>query len=401
MVIDTMTVEVSTIKFDSIITSLADRILVGQYVDPVFGKVRSLNYSGFLPDSYYIDTEAEYDSIVLFLKYDGYYYSDTTKTNSLKIVRLTNNFDPDENDSFYNTSQVAYDDKALGSLTYYPRPLSTDSLEVKLSDNLGKEFFNNLQNKTITNYAEFTSKFKGISIQPGSEDNGSVIGFSKSSSAFFMRLYYSTSEETERVQSYTDFTLNITDSPNPFFNQISSEDPISYLQELTNSKMSLNSDSSNNQSFIQSGTGYATKIELPYLKSIENVGGQGTLLKAVLKIKPVQGSYNDYLELRDYLNVFLIDSNNDITQQLYDSDESALNAILNTENKEFNDVYFEISLTSYIENILNTERNSNSALLLLPENFSSSVDRFILNGTNNSNYKTILELTYAVYDENN
>ena len=165
--------------------------------------------------------------------------------------------------------------------------------------------------------------------------------------------------------------------------------------------MSLNSDSSNNQSFIQSGTGYATKIELPYLKSIENVGGQGTLLKAVLKIKPVQGSYNDYLELRDYLNVFLIDSNNDITQQLYDSDETALNAILNTENKEFNDVYFEISLTSYIENILNTERNSNSALLLLPENFSSSVDRFILNGTNNSNYKTILELTYAVYDENN
>ena len=122
VLVDTMTVEVSTIKFDSINTSNSDRVLVGKYVDLVFGKVKIINFSGFLPDSYYITTEAEYDSIILFLKYDGYYYNDTTKTNSIQIHRLTENFNPDEDDLFYNTSKVAYDEEIISSLSYTPRP---------------------------------------------------------------------------------------------------------------------------------------------------------------------------------------------------------------------------------------------------------------------------------------
>lgn len=401
VIVDTMTVEVSTIKFDSIITSQADRILIGKYTDPVLGTVQSINYAGFLPNSYYIATEASYDSIVLFLKYDGYYYNDTTQVNTVNVTRLTDNFNPDENDVFYNTSSVAYSDDILGALNYAPRPQSTDSLEIKLADTLGEEFFNQLQNKSITNDVEFLNTFKGLRLAPGTTDKGSVIGFSKNSDSFFMRLYYSTSEETERVQQYTDFSLNISDSPSPFFNQIGSEEPSEYLKALTNGEISLHSVNSNFQSFIQSGTGIATKIALPYLKTINNIGGQGTLLKAVLKIKPVLGSYNDFLVLRDYLSVYLVDGNNEITQQLYATDSSALSAFLNTENQEYNDIYFEINLTNYVESILTTERNTNTAVLLLPENFSSTVDRFILNGQNTSNKNTILELTYAVYDEVN
>ncbi|ADV50748.1 hypothetical protein Celal_3484 [Cellulophaga algicola DSM 14237] len=401
VLIDTLTVNISTIKFDSIITSAAERILIGQYTDPVFGKVRSANYSGFLPNSYYIDTEAEYDSIVLFAKYDTYYYNDTTKTNTIKIKRLSDNFDPDENNVFYNNSTVAYDDIDLGIISYIPRPQSSDSLEIKLTDDLGLEFFNQFQNKIVTDNAEFTNEFKGLALLPDTEDDGSVIGFSKSSSDFYMRLYYSTAGEIERTQSYTDIILNTSDSPNPFFNNISATDPINYLQTLTNGEVSLSSDDSDDESFIQSGTGIATKIELPYLKTVNNVGGQGTLLKAVLKIKPVAGSYSDYLMLREYLSVYLVDKNNDITSQLYNTDASVVSAILNTYNQEYNDVYFEIDLTAYIEGILSTDLNSEESLLLIPENYTATVDRFILNGTLNSSTKTKLELTYAVYDEEN
>ncbi|MBO0593141.1 DUF4270 family protein [Cellulophaga sp. E16_2] len=401
VLIDTLTVNISTIKFDSIITSAAERILIGQYTDPVFGKVRSANYSGFLPNSYYIDTEAEYDSIVLFAKYDTYYYNDTTKTNTIKIKRLSDNFDPDENNVFYNNSTVAYDDIDLGIISYIPRPQSSDSLEIKLTDDLGLEFFNQFQNKIVTDNAEFTNEFKGLALLPDTEDDGSVIGFSKSSSDFYMRLYYSIAGEIERTQSYTDIILNTSDSPNPFFNNISATDPINYLQTLTNGEVSLSSDDSDDESFIQSGTGIATKIELPYLKTVYNVGGQGTLLKAVLKIKPVAGSYSDYLMLREYLSVYLVDKNNDITSQLYNTDASVVSAILNTYNQEYNDVYFEIDLTAYIEGILSTDLNSEESLLLIPENYTATVDRFILNGTLNSSTKTKLELTYAVYDEEN
>ncbi|QXP52766.1 DUF4270 family protein [Cellulophaga sp. HaHa_2_1] len=401
VLIDTLTVNAATVKFDSIITSTSSRALIGQYVDPVFGTVRSGTYVGLLPNSYTIDTEAEFDSIVLFLKYDSYYYSDTTNTNTIHIKRLTENFDPDENNAFYNTSSVAYDDIDLGTLSYTPRPQSSDSLEIKLSDDLGLEFFENLQGKIITNTAEFTNEFKGIALLPGTDDNGSVIGFSKATTDFYMRLYYSTSGETDRDQSYTDIILNTSDTPNPFFNAISATDPLDYLQTLTNGELSLSSDASDNKTFIQSGTGIATKIELPYLKTVNNVGGQGTLLKAVLKITPVIGSYTDFLSLEDYMSVYLIDKNNDITSQLYNTDASTVTAILNTENQEYNDIYYEIDLTTYIESILTTDLNSDQSLLLIPEDFSNTVDRFILNGTLNSSTKTKLELTYAVYDEEN
>ncbi|WP_158977787.1 DUF4270 family protein [Cellulophaga sp. L1A9] len=401
VLIDTLTVNVSTIKFDSIITSSAERILIGQYTDPVFGTVSSGNYSGFLPNSYYIDTEAEYDSIVLFSKYDAYYYNDTINTNTIKIKRLIENFDPDENNVFYNTSTVAYDDVDLGTISYIPRPQSSDSLEIKLADDLGLEFFNGFQNKIVTNDAEFTNEFKGLALLPGTDDDGSVIGFSKTSDDFYIRLYYSTAGEIERTQSYTDIILNTTDSPNPFFNAVSATDPIDYLQTLTNGEVNLSSDDSDDESFIQSGTGIATKIQLPYLKTVNNVGGQGTLLKAVLKIKPVAGSYTDYLMLREYLSVYLVDKNNDITSQLYNTDASSVSAILNTDNEEYNDVYFEIDLTTYIEGILSTDLNSEESLLLIPDDYTATVDRFILNGTLNSSTKTKLELTYAVYDEEN
>ena len=186
VLVDTMTVEVSTIKFDSIVTSQSDRMLIGKYSDPVFGMVKSSNYMGMLPNSYTIASEAVYDSIVLFMKYDQYYYNDTLQTNTIHIKRLTANFSPDENDSFYNTSTVAFDEDDLGLISYTPRPLSTDSLEIKLSDSLGEEFFTNLQNKIVTNTTEFTDKFKGLAFQPDEEDNGAIIGFSSSSSSCYI-----------------------------------------------------------------------------------------------------------------------------------------------------------------------------------------------------------------------
>tara|TARA_R110002050_G_scaffold223338_1_gene359131 strand:+ start:50156 stop:51484 length:1329 start_codon:yes stop_codon:yes gene_type:complete len=399
--VDTMTVEVSTIKFDSIITSQSDRILIGQYSDPVFGMVKSSNYMGMLPNSYTIASEAVYDSIVLFLKYDQYYYNDTLQTNTIHVKRLTANFNPDENDSFYNTSKVTYDEKNLGSITYLPRPLSTDSLGIKLVDNLGLEFFNNLQNKIISNNAEFTAKFKGLSMQPGEDDNGSVIGFSKGSASCYMRLYFSTSEADDRVQTYIDFILNTTDTPNPFFNQISAVEPIDYIKTLTDIEVNLNSLDSGNQSFIQSGIGIATRIQFPHIKTINNLNGQGTLLDAVLKIKPATGSYSDNLPIRNNLAVFLVDKNNAIIEQLYNSSGTGIYATLNRENEEYNDIYYEIPLSSYIEKLLLAERDTHEALILFPTDYTTTVDRFILNGSHNTNYKTTLELTYAIYDENN
>ena len=393
ILIDTITVATSTIKFDSLITSQASRVLVGKYIDPEFGTVRCASYFELLPATYTIDSEAEFDSIAMYLKFDKYYYNDTLQQNTIQVKELNETLKAYSGNDFYNTGSFAYKEENLGSLSYTPRPISADSLEIRLSDSLGIDIFKEFQEKSITNLAEFNAHFKGVGLLPGETEDGSIIGFSLASEDSYMRLYFSTAEETERVANHIDFTINTTSSPIPFFNQITAEEPNEYLKTLTDKEIDLKSTNAEGRSFIQSGVGIATRIQFPHIKSIYDIPGEGTILNAVLKIKPAAQSYDDHLILRDSLSVYLVDSNNDLTEQL------SYVAVLNRDNQEFNDIYYELPLSSYIEKLLVTERYTGEALVLLPDNYNSTVDRFILNGNNNSDYSTTLELTYSIYDE--
>ena len=399
VLLDTLTVETSTMKFDSIITSQASRMLVGKYTDSIFGTITASSYVGMVPSLFTIDSEAEYDSIVLYLRLDKYYYNDTLQTNTIHVRRITKTLRPQEGDDFYNTATAEYASEDIGTLSYLPRPLASDSLEIRISDDVGTDIFTKLQEKTITSTDQFKDYFKGLALLPDENDNGSIIGFSKSTSASFMRLYFSTAEESSREQDYLDIDLDLSSSPIPFFNQILADNPIAPLQTLTDKEINLSSSASNNQSFIQSGIGMATRIQFPHVKTIYDITGQGTILDAVLKIKPANGTYNDKLILRDTLSVYVVDRNNDLTEQLLYGDVSPVTGILNRDNEEFNDIYYEISLGSYVEKLLLAERETEEALILLPDNYDSTVDRFVLNGMDNSDFSVVLEVTYAIYDE--
>ena len=391
--IDTCTVAISTMKFDSIITSQATRMLIGKYTDPVFGTVRSSGYMEFLPSTYTIDSEAEYDSIVFYLGMDKYYYNDTLKTNTIEVRQLSESLTPEDGTNFYNTSNAVYEEGILGSLSYMPRPMTADSLAIRLSDSLGLRFFKKLQTKEITNADEFKDDIKGLTLQSGEADNGSIIGFSLESEKSYLRLYFSTSEINERSQNYIDFTVPTGNIPIPFFNRITVEEPNGYLKTIENGKTNLRSEDSDHHSFIQSGIGIATRIQFPFIKNIYDIPGNGTLLDAVLKIRPAQQSYDQNLILRDSLSVYLVDGNNALTQQL------TVTAILNRENQEFNDIYYKLPLSDYLEKLLTTEKETGEALILLPDNYNNTVDRFVLNGGNNGAYSTSLELTYSIYSD--
>ncbi|NDV43799.1 DUF4270 family protein [Flagellimonas sediminis] len=399
ILVDTLTVETSTIKFDSIVTSESTRILVGKYTDPVFGTVRTSSYMGMLPSSFSIDSEADYDSINLYLKLDSYYYNDTLQTNTIKVKRLTKTLKPKEDDYIYNTDSAEYLEDDLAVYTYTPRPTAGDTLEIRLMDDLGIDLFSKIQGKDITTSDQFRDYFRGIALLPGDDDNGSVIGFSKTSGASFIRIYFSTAEEDERVQDYLDINLDATSDPVPFFNQILAENPITPLQTLTNKEINLSSADVDNLSFVQSGIGITTRIQIPYLKTLYDIKGQGTLLDAVLKIKPDEGAYNDQLILRDTMSVYIVDQNNDLTSQLLIQDTNPVYGILNRDDEEFNNIYYEISLGSYLEELLTADRDTEDALILLPDNYNSTVDRFILTGMDGSKFSTVLELIYAIYDE--
>ena len=388
--IDTLTARISTMKFDSIITSQGSRMLIGEYGDPAFGHVRSSSFIELIPSSYTIDSDAVYDSILFVLRYDKYYYNDTLSQNTIYIKALNERLNPADDSDFYNNSIISFNEEDLGTVSFDPRPLGTDSLNVRISDTLGFELFENLQDKNLTNYDEFINYFYGLTLQPDGNDNGTVLGFSLASG---MRLYYSIPGETESVQYFTDFTINASSSPIPFFNRISTTEPNAYLSSLTDNEISLYSEDADNQSFIQSGIGVTTRIEFPYIKSVYDIQGQGTLLDATLRIKPKETSYNDALILRDTLSVYIVDQNNDLTG------ETTMMAILNRDDQEFNNIFYEIPISSYLEELLVTDLEATEALILLPYDYNATVDRFILD-IDPGNQGAQLELIYAIYDEN-
>ncbi len=394
MLIDTLTVSTSTMKFDSINTTESSRILLGKYSDVVFGEVKASSYFEMLPDSYTISSEALYDSVVFYLTPDSYYYNDTLQYNGIHVKRLAEQLKPSNGDLFYNTSTTDYFEEDLGFLQYKPRPLAGDSLGIRLEDGFGMALFEQLQKKLITNQDQFTAYLNGITLQPGETDNGSIIGFSYTSESTYMRIYFSTPNVDETVQSSLSLRINRANSPIPFFNQILSKTADTYLEPLEIGKDFLPSAATNEQTFIQAGIGIATRMQFPSVKTIYDLPGKGTILGVSLKIKPGPGTYNAQVPIRDNLNVYVVDRNNNLVGQLEVSE-----AILNRPEEAYGDIYYEIDLSTYLDQLLLAQGETGESLILLPSDYNSTVDRFILNGGAHKDFRTTLELTYAIYDE--
>ena len=64
--IDSLTVESSTFKFDTLVVSSANRLLIGSYKDEYFGNVKSETYSELINNIFDIDEDAKFDSILFY-----------------------------------------------------------------------------------------------------------------------------------------------------------------------------------------------------------------------------------------------------------------------------------------------------------------------------------------------
>ncbi|OED40304.1 hypothetical protein AB832_03655 [Flavobacteriaceae bacterium (ex Bugula neritina AB1)] len=398
MSIDTFTVELSTYKFDSIVTSSSSRILLGQYTDDIFGKTRAESYMELTSSLYSIPNDAELDSIALILNYDQYFYNDTTQISSINVHLLKNELRPEE-DVFYNTSNVPYEETPIVSVNYFPRPIDQDSLYVPIPMDIGQTVFDKIKRNDINDNEELRNELKGFALLPGENDNSSIIGFSTDNTLTYLRFFYHIPGEFEDDISTFDLSIITNLSTPPFFNKIQSDTEGTFFDELTDQEINLASEHSNNRSYIQAGVGMVTRIQFPTLKDIFEIPGTGTILDATLRIKPPPQEFSDILPIRDSLSVTRVDQNNIIGNQLFNS-EGGVYAKINRDDIEFNEIVYEISIGTYIEDELRTvSPETDNALALLPLNFNNSVDRTILEGENSSDFEAQLTITYAIYDE--
>tara|TARA_R110002050_G_scaffold300364_1_gene469429 strand:- start:39325 stop:40635 length:1311 start_codon:yes stop_codon:yes gene_type:complete len=391
--IDTLSIEATTFKFDSLVTSNTSRLLIGSYNDPVFGITKSKSYAQLSNSTYGLDDDAVFDSIALILNYDNYFYNDTIPIQKINIYKVLDDIEPDdETDSFYNTTNFEYNNTPIASKNFIAKPKKDDSLHVSISYAYGKDIFDKIQQNEINNSDEFLKEYKGLLIEPD-YNNTAVLGFLNTS---FIRIYYSYEDgELEDDESTIDLPFNSSYS----FHNISSNKEGTVFESLSNQEVQLPSTLTNNNSFMQAGTGIATRINIPNIESIYDVAGTGIIIDANLKISIKQNSSTKNLHTNDSLNVYIVNKKAEILSVLTDVQGNTALGRIENEDSEFNIIDYSIPV-KYFLNLKLTDLNADNLFLAIyPKDFNSSVNRYLLNGEKVSgNIKSKLEITYAIYD---
>ena len=402
ILIDTVTVNMSTINFDSLATSSRGRILIGNYDDPIFGKVKSDSYFQLSTSNYALssvgsDTESVnyvFDSISMILKYDKYYYGDTTRVQTFNIYRLTQKVKPNKDDNnFYNNSTLTYSPESLGTISYKPRPKEKDSINIQMSKEFGEALFQKIKKREVTDFDSFTEYLKGFVLVPENSSSSNVIGFSASESK--VRLYYSKYQTDNETPYIIDFS--ILDASKQF-NSISLDKTGTILQNLPVSTGTLSSILLNNQGFIQSGTGVACRVDFPNIKQFKNISANGAIVDAELILKPINNTYSEKYPLADSLTVYVGDNLNRISGTLLNAAGSSVYGKLSKSTDEFNEnVAYSISVGAFLQKEMLKQSDSRSSLILTLPGIAQSVNRIVLGDQKHVNNKIQLKIYYISY----
>lgn len=391
--IDTFAVELSTMKFDSLVTSSQERLLLGRYIDDYMGTVKASTFLRVHPTTYYMDDDAILDSIGLVLGYDQYFYNDTTQTSTISVHKLEQKLDS-ENGYLYNTSHFNYEANSLGSRTYEAEP-NADSLYVTLDYNFGLEIFNDIKDNLITDKESLYQKLKGLYIQPSNTDNSAIVGFNTSD--VFLRFFYSIPNELENSEYTYDFSIDSESTA--YYNKIESDVTGLPIEEITSQEYNLASANSNNISYGQAGVGYVTRIQFPTIKNIYDINDEGTILEATLYVEPVVEAHSEIQPIFEELSLYTVDQNNNLSSQVSGSSDYVY-AYLTSDDSEYNNQVYSMSVLNYIDSKLNEEPEVDNALIMLPADYNSTINKLLLNDREASNFKTKLVITYAIYEKN-
>lgn len=413
VLVDTLTLKMSTFIRDSVVTSGSSKIVIGNIEDNGFGKITSSSLFELTPESYEItETKPVYDSCVMYLTYNDTYYGDTLKTFKLNVFPMENRIKlNDEGELYNNSSRFKYSSTAVASKSYLPRP-NTDSTYVRipLDDSYGQSIFNLLKGRSIDNQEEFLNHFKGLAIVP-SEDNNAMMRYgiddtyivdeSDKAISTLVRLYYHTAPvDGTEVEEYT---LDLKPSTTKQYNKISYDFSGSELQGLTPDNP-IPSASLGNKTFLISGIGVYTKVEIPYLKDIKNLFENYDLLSANLYLQPVVGYYNlttGFYNPDTYY--YMANKHDEITTSLStsvlsNSSNSETAIEISDKGEYLSDYNYTYPISYYITSVLNETSNNDYSILIYPTTSSDvMVNQLTFGDQKNTNNPAELELYFVAY----
>lgn len=278
--VDSFTVQTSTVQLTDIPTASTGTLLVGKAVIPPGGAIQSTAYFrvGFSSLINDIPEAATFDSLSLIIRpsHNAYSVGDTTELQKINVHELTQALAtktatprfPNQalpvyitGATLFSNQTFSYDSAPIGSVIFRPHLHAIDSLNIRLADQIGQDFFNkikagDLQMSSNDNFKEY---FKGLALVPD-ENNTAVIAFQDTLEVRINYSYIGT--DGHRLANYK--TLSIVEPTYQYNNIITdrTDTPFETLTETT----PLPSSVTGGLTFVQAGSGTVAKIAFPSLK---------------------------------------------------------------------------------------------------------------------------------------
>lgn len=360
---DTVTVRTSTVLIDSIISSNNDRLAVGRYVDPLFGTVLGRGYASFTLDKPLVADQTQvYDSLALDVTSDSYRYGDSTSVQRVEVHQLPNALRTDGK-FYYTKDDVPYGATVLGQRQFRPGS-KAKSLHIRLSNVLGQTLWNAGQTNQLTAQEQLGRYLNGLALTPGANDNGAIMRFG---AAAVLRLYYHAANDPATVLTYT-FTGG--GSATPHFYHLETNRAGTALAGLTTFRQALSSTATGNRSFLQGTLGLYTRLEFPYLRSLNQFGNSLVLNSATLQLTVPGAAQNNAVARLPSLGTALTNSANQLRTPfdtgLAGSAVTVLPAVITSPRTGLPQATYTISLFNYIQAVL-AGTIDNNGLLLSPD----------------------------------
>jgi len=399
--VDTCTVKMSTVLLDSIETSNKSIAQIGYYDDSMWGKISSSSYIEYRPATISRNENNTYsfDSLTISLKCNGEYVGDTLAPLKIQLHELTDNITLNESGYLYNNSNVGYNPVPFSTITVRPKPKWKNVLEYRISDDLGKKWFNKmLEGSTDFSSADnFRNYFKGIAFIPDESSNKSIIGFGVSDSSMCITLYYH-----QIGESLTSSTVKLTPTT-PQFVKVKHNRENTPMQLFDKQTTVLESEKTNNISFVQGLTGIYTKIEFPYLNNLLLEGKMVSIESAKLYLYPVTGTYSYLNPLPPSLSLYQANENNVTESQIKDVLGTSVQTGSLTKDDEFHvNTYYSFDITSFMQsNLGKLGINRKNLQLVLPEDkINTTFQNVVFGDMKHPQSKVKLSILYKVYKTN-
>jgi hypothetical protein len=316
--IDTLTVRASTVLRDSVPSSNSAYLFVGQYTDPLLGKLTARSaFRLALPSGYAPDPTAVFDSISLILKPDAYRYGDTTKTQALvEVHRLRS---PVSTTQYSFTSprltKMDYDSVNLlnasangGSLAPVGRARpSIRTLRLPLSRAFGQTLLTMGQAGRLSTQDDLDAYLPGLVITPATTDEATIIRLSATAADAGVNLYYHLPTDPTTVITSS---FSLAEGGRHYFQVRANRNAAAITNLPRTSLQAVSSALTGERTVIEGALGLQTRLEFPYLTDLRQFGNNLTITNAQITASVPTNTLTPYAPTPPPLNIHYTDANN-------------------------------------------------------------------------------------------